>query len=1179
MPLHLDVIAAPDVAVGDTLLDFGSILIGNTAEKTVTVANYGAALLAVSSLAIDDPSFTADASSFSLAVNQERVITVVFDPAAPGLVEGTLTIASNDPDEPVAAVTLRGQALTPPSMSVSPDSLNASLMRGDSLVRIVRIGNEGAADLEWSIYPLDGAAMDGYTLPPAQMPEGKPSADEGIVMEYAEGVRMETGELVATLADLTGVRVLYDYSHSQYSDTYWWRTFIGDLQARGATVAMNRVPITPAILAACDVYWITDVQAPFATNEIVALRDWVEAGGGLLLEGDQSATAWNAVLAGMGAGIEYSATPGTKGVTTQVLPHVVTLDVSSVLLYNNVGHLSSVSYPARLLLNDNAGLANAAHSVAGAGRIVVFADEPFYNEYITAEDNRLLGNQVMDWLAFGANWLNSTPIQGTVPGGDTAAVAVTIDPRGLYGGEYDARLHVMSNVPSTPEATVPVHVSVTGIPALAVSNTILDFGDVLIGATEPRTLVATNVGTDLLVVSGYRAAGAGFAADTAGVTLPVHGTDTLIVTLTPPAEGPMSGLLTICSNDPADTARAIELAGNGLVPPQIVVSPGAVSDTLYTGGISSHVLEIENPGAYDLVFTIAENGSGNRMLFIAAGSANVSFVRSALLAYSDVSAVDVFNGSAGTPSLEYLLSYRCVIVAGGPCADPVAAGNVLADYADRGGGVILAFASHMSGIALQGRIMGAGYSPFTVASGISTNGVLGSYDAGHSIMAGIDWMQSVAYSPTSLVPGAHLVAAWSGGVPAVATMGNHVVGANLFTMNEGSSPGPNTIVVARLLRNAMLWMSGGNICWMDARPSAGTISPHTSAQITVTFSVLNEPVCVTEGDYLDTLVVESNVPTMPRVNVPLHLLAIAAPDIVAADSMPDYGPVMLGTSIFYTMVVSNAGRDTLVVSEITSDNPSFSAVPGAFSLAPFGSRDLFVHFAPVDTGLVHGTLTIRCNDPDEANVPVALSGTGRSNVALVSPLGGEEWLIGEADTIRWTVSGPAPDSVSVFLSRDGGASYLDTLATGLAGTTLCSWVVAAPETPSARIMIRSYRGAAVSGYDASDSLFAIVAVTGVDDDADAPPAVNFLAQNYPNPLNPSTRIDFSLRESAPAALKIYDAAGRLVRVLLDEPRKAGRYSENWDGRDNRGRAVASGVYYCRLVSGSFTATRKMVLLR
>ncbi|MFA4947727.1 MAG: choice-of-anchor D domain-containing protein, partial [Candidatus Krumholzibacteriia bacterium] len=1179
VPLRLVVAAAPDIAVGDSLLDFGSVLIGNTESRAFIVANYGATSLSVSSVSIDNPVLTTNGSGFSLAINEEREIAVVFEPLAAGVIEGTLTIASSDPDEPVVAVALRGEALLPPVVTVSPDSLSASLVRGDSLVRAIVIGNEGASDLEWSIYPLSGSSLRAYTLPPAPIVEAKPSPDEGVIAELAEDVRVSSGELAAALMDLGGVRVLYDYSHNQYSDTYWWRLIIADLTARGATVTMNRSPITPAILDGVDVFWTTDVQTPFSESEITALRDWVEAGGGLLFEGDQSSDAFNAILAALRTGIEYSPVAGAKGVTTAVFPHVITRDVSSVLLYNNIAHLSSVAYPARLLLDDKAGIANAAISVAGMGSIVAFADEPFADDYIISEDNRLLGNQVMDYLVFGANWLNPVPLEGTVAAAETAQVDVTIDPRGLHGGEYDARLQITSNDPSTPEVMVPVHVSVTGVPALALSDTTLDFGQVLIGATERRELIVTNAGSDILVVKKIAVEGAGYAADSTGFSLPVHGADTLIVTLLPESEGTMPGMLTIYSNDPADTARAIELAGEGLIPPEIVVTPGALSDSLFTGESSTHILTIENPGENELVFALIENGSGNRILIMKSGS-EVSVMRTALAGFADVSAVDVFDGGAATPTLDYLMGYRCVIVASGmPFADPGAVGNVLADYVDRGGGVILTVPSFVSGMSLQGRFMSGGYSPFTIGTGLAPNATLGSYDAGHPVMAGIASMQSLLYTTTSLAAGADWVAQWSNGVPFVATMGERVVGANIFIIDSGTFwPGPNAGVIALLLHNAMLWMSGGNVCWMSAQPTAGSIAPHSSAEIAVTFAA-GRPVCVTEGRYLDTLVVESNVPSKPRVEVPLDLFVTSVSDIAAADSVPDFGPVLLGMSVVDTLVVSNTGWDTLVVSAITIDNPSFSAGTGAFSLAPLGSQDLFVHFAPVDTGLVHGILTIESNDPDEASVPVALSGTGRSNVALVSPLGGEEWCIGETDTIRWIVSGPAPDSVSVFLSRDGGVSYLDTLAMGLAGTTLYSWVVAPPETPSARIMIRSYRGVAVSGYDASDSLFAIVTVTGVDEDDDAPPAVNFLAQNYPNPLNPSTRIDFSLRESAPVSLRIYDATGRLVRVLLDEPRKAGRYSEDWDGRDSRGRSVASGVYYCRLVSGSFTATRKMILLR
>jgi hypothetical protein len=98
-------------------------------------------------------------------------------------------------------------------------------------------------------------------------------------------------------------------------------------------------------------------------------------------------------------------------------------------------------------------------------------------------------------------------------------------------------------------------------------------------------------------------------------------------------------------------------------------------------------------------------------------------------------------------------------------------------------------------------------------------------------------------------------------------------------------------------------------------------------------------------------------------------------------------------------------------------------------------------------------------------------------------------------------------------------------------------------------------------------------------DADAVPRVNSLAQNFPNPFNPSTMIDFSVREKGHVTLRIYDVAGRLVRTLVDEVRDAGAYREGWDGRNNRGSGVASGVYFYRMSTPGFEETRKMVLLR
>ena len=96
---------------------------------------------------------------------------------------------------------------------------------------------------------------------------------------------------------------------------------------------------------------------------------------------------------------------------------------------------------------------------------------------------------------------------------------------------------------------------------------------------------------------------------------------------------------------------------------------------------------------------------------------------------------------------------------------------------------------------------------------------------------------------------------------------------------------------------------------------------------------------------------------------------------------------------------------------------------------------------------------------------------------------------------------------------------------------------------------------------------------------DIAPRVNRLYQNYPNPFNPSTRIDFAVATEELVAIEIFDVRGARVRDLLHETRSPGVYDVTWDGRDDSGRRIASGVYFYRLRIGSFTATKKMLMLK
>jgi hypothetical protein len=91
-----------------------------------------------------------------------------------------------------------------------------------------------------------------------------------------------------------------------------------------------------------------------------------------------------------------------------------------------------------------------------------------------------------------------------------------------------------------------------------------------------------------------------------------------------------------------------------------------------------------------------------------------------------------------------------------------------------------------------------------------------------------------------------------------------------------------------------------------------------------------------------------------------------------------------------------------------------------------------------------------------------------------------------------------------------------------------------------------------------------------------------LPQNYPNPFNPVTNISFSVggdKSASQVTLKIYNIVGQLVRTMVDDVRMPGSYVVAWDGRDSKGKEVASGIYFYRLKAAEFTECRKMVLLK
>ncbi|MCK4512616.1 T9SS type A sorting domain-containing protein, partial [bacterium] len=102
--------------------------------------------------------------------------------------------------------------------------------------------------------------------------------------------------------------------------------------------------------------------------------------------------------------------------------------------------------------------------------------------------------------------------------------------------------------------------------------------------------------------------------------------------------------------------------------------------------------------------------------------------------------------------------------------------------------------------------------------------------------------------------------------------------------------------------------------------------------------------------------------------------------------------------------------------------------------------------------------------------------------------------------------------------------------------------------------------------------------TGVDDEFDAPVRYE-LAGVSPNPFNPMTTVTYAMPASGHVELAVYNIAGQLVKTLVDGDETAGWHAVTWDGRDDNGGSVASGVYFARMLADEFTGSTKMVLLK
>lgn len=198
-----------------------------------------------------------------------------------------------------------------------------------------------------------------------------------------------------------------------------------------------------------------------------------------------------------------------------------------------------------------------------------------------------------------------------------------------------------------------------------------------------------------------------------------------------------------------------------------------------------------------------------------------------------------------------------------------------------------------------------------------------------------------------------------------------------------------------------------------------------------------------------------------------------------------------------------------------------------------------------------------------------------SNLQLTLPNGGEKWVIGSSQDIRWASS--ISSNIKIEYSTNNGSDWT-TIADSLPSSTQAySWVIPNTLSTHCKVRITALDNSGLS--DVSDSTFTISQNTGVNDNS-LVPLSNSLSQNYPNPFNPQTTISYSVAKESNVVIRVYDILGKEVAKLLNEDKKAGAYNIQFNASK-----LSSGMYFYTIQATSldgkqsFRETKKMLLLK
>jgi subtilisin family serine protease len=516
VPVELTITGAPRIVVSQTALDFGTVWTGQSASLGLQVSNLGTDALEVSSIASDDVVFSADQTSLSLNPGQSAQLQITAQPEASSEVTATLTLDSNDQENPAVEVALQVNGILPPSLSVAPTSVSLSLEKDETGEKQLTITNTGEATGEWDAYLIETGASTSnkmnllnalasiearVEIPDFRSPRlSMLSAAEVATLEEPEPVvRIEANP--NSQLEVAVLGAAFDYENEDIANGLVATEAFGGvtmINVSWVTPTLSELSVFDAILVySIDPYWDAE-----ALGNVVA--DYALAGGGVVTashEGNTHSLAGKWVEEALNLyDIEdnYLAVEETMG--DALIPgHPVLLNVES-FAGNSLHVRGNPNANAMVVAN----WSNGTPLVTVREGLTLVADLSFWPVsdqadglgYFPGWDSSTDGWQLManclTWTTNGSapDWLSADILSGSVLGNSESEMTLLFDATDLPVGNYTAEAHFVTNDPVQAYSRVEVLLVVTeNQPPVASSTTLSLLEDqsvsFVLSATDP----------------------------------------------------------------------------------------------------------------------------------------------------------------------------------------------------------------------------------------------------------------------------------------------------------------------------------------------------------------------------------------------------------------------------------------------------------------------------------------------------------------------------------------------------------------------------------------------------------------------------------------------------------------------------------------------------------------------